>query len=150
MRGEPDIHSSVGTLPHEAAPLLDQMHRKGAPVKIDRPPLTPKQLAADIAYGSHNSCDRDPSFLRKEMRDFVEKGFLIVPPLEDAIGLDGLRFSPAGLIPQRDRRDRIFIDYTWRDLNRTYERRTDRGPPAVGSTGTPYDAPPCVTYPQQH
>ena len=65
VRGEPDIHSSVGTLPHEAAPLLDQMRLKGAPVKIDGPPLKPKQLAADIAYGSHNSCDRDPSFLRK-------------------------------------------------------------------------------------
>ena len=38
----------------------------------------------------------------------------------------------------------------WGCLGRTYERRTDRGPPAVGSTGTPYDAPPCVTYPQQH
>ena len=43
VRGEPDIHSSVGTLPHEAAPLLDQMRLKGAPVKFDGPPLTPKQ-----------------------------------------------------------------------------------------------------------
>ena len=64
VRGAPDIHSSVGTLPHESAPLLDQMHLKGALVKIDGPPLTPKQLSAAIAYGLHNSCDRDPSFLR--------------------------------------------------------------------------------------
>ena len=42
VRGEPDIHSSVGTLPHKAAPLLDQMRLKGDPVKIDGPPLTPK------------------------------------------------------------------------------------------------------------
>ena len=47
------------------------------------------------------------------MRDFVKKGFLIVLPLEDSVGLDDLRLSPAGLIPQRDRLDRIFIDYTW-------------------------------------
>ena len=60
VQGEPDIHSSVGTLPHEAAPMLDQMRLKGTPVNIDGPPLTPKQLAAAIAYGSHNSCDRDP------------------------------------------------------------------------------------------
>ena len=60
VQGEPEIHSSVGTLPHEAAPLLDQMRLKGAPVKIDGFPLTPKQLAAAIAYGSHKSCDRDP------------------------------------------------------------------------------------------
>ena len=110
VREELDIYSSVGTLPHEASPLLDQMRLKGDPVKIDKPPLTPKQLAADIAYGSHNSCDRDPSFLRKEMREFVEKVFWIALPLEDAVGLNGLQLSPAGLIPQRDRRYHIVID----------------------------------------
>ena len=51
------------------------------------------------------------------MRDFVKKGFWIVLPLEDAVGLNGLRLSPAGLTPQRDRRDRIFIDYTWSGVN---------------------------------
>ena len=112
VRGKPDIHSSVRTLPHKAAPLLDQMRRKGAPVKIDGTPLTPKQLAAAIAYESHNSCDRDPSFLRQEMRNFVEKGFWMVLLLEEALQLDGLRLSPAGLIPQRDRQDLIVIDYT--------------------------------------
>ena len=109
-------------LPHESAPLLEQMRLKGSPVKIDRPPLTPKQFAAAIAYGYHNSCDRDRSFLRKEMRDFVEKGFRIVLLLEDAVGLDGLRLSPAGLIPHRDRRDRIVIDYTWSGVNEATRR----------------------------
>ena len=99
VQGEPDIHSTVGTLPHEEAPLLDQMRKKGTPVKIDGPPLTPEQLAAAIAYGSHNSCNRDPSFLHTEMRDFVEKGFWIVLPLEDAVCLNGSRLSPAGLVP---------------------------------------------------
>ena len=89
VRGEPDIHSAVGTLPHEAAPLLDQMRKKGTPVKIDGPPLTPEQLAATISYGSHNSCNRYPSFLRTEMRDFVEKVFWILLALEDAVGLNG-------------------------------------------------------------
>ena len=40
VRGEPDIHSEMGTLPHEAASLLDQMRHKGTPVKIDGPNLT--------------------------------------------------------------------------------------------------------------
>ena len=117
VRGDPDIHSAVGALPHEAAPLLDHMRQKGTPVKIDGPPLTPKQLAAAISYGSHNSCNRYPSFLRTEIREFVEKGFWIVLPLEDAVGLNGLRLSPAGLIPQRDSRDRIVIDYTRSGVN---------------------------------
>ena len=34
VRGEPEINSSVGTLPHEVAPLLDQMRLKVAPVKL--------------------------------------------------------------------------------------------------------------------
>ena len=51
------------------------------------------------------------------MRDFVEKGLWIVLPLEYAVGLDGLRLSPVGLIPQRNRRGRIVIDYTWSGVN---------------------------------
>ena len=93
------------------------MRKKGTPVKIDGPPLTPEQLAAAIAYGSHNSCNRDPSFLRTEMRDFVEEGFWIVLPLEDVVGFNGLRLSPAGIIPQRDLLDRIVIYYTWSGVN---------------------------------
>ena len=38
-------------------------------------------------------------------------------PLEDAVGLNGLRLSPAGLVPQRDRWDRIVIDYIWSGFN---------------------------------
>ena len=117
VQGEPDIHSAVGTLPHKAAPLLDQMRLKGTPVKIDGPHLTPKQLAAAIVYELHNSCDRYPSFLRTEIRDFFEMGFWIVLPLEDAVGINGLSLSPAGLIPQRDHRDRIIIEYTWSGVN---------------------------------
>ena len=101
---------------------MDQMRQKGTPVKIDGPPLTLEQLATAIVYGSHNSCNRDPSFLRTEMRDFVEKAFWIVLPLEDAVGLNGIRLSPAGLIPQRDRRDRIVIDYDWSGVNESTRR----------------------------
>ena len=93
------------------------MRIKRTPVKIDGPPLPPEQLAAAIAYGSHNSCNRDPSFVRTEMRDFVKEVFWIVLPLEDTVGLNGLRLSPASLIPQRGRRDRIVIEYTWSGVN---------------------------------
>ena len=43
-------------------------------------------------------------------------------PLEDAVGLDGLRLSPAGLIPQRDLRDRIVNEYTWGGVNDSTRR----------------------------
>ena len=47
----------------------------------------------------------------------MKRVFWIVLPIEDAVGLNGLRLSPAGLITQRDRRDRIVIDYTWSGVN---------------------------------
>ena len=56
------------------------------------------------------------------MRDFDEKSFWIVLPLEDEVGLNGLRLSPAGLIPQRDRRDRIVIDNNWSGFNEATRR----------------------------
>ena len=43
-------------------------------------------------------------------------------PLEDAVGLNGLRLSPAGLIPQGGHRDRIVIDYTWSGVNEATRR----------------------------
>ena len=43
-------------------------------------------------------------------------------PLEDAVGFNGLRLSPAGLVPQRDRQDRIVIDYTWSGVNEATRR----------------------------
>ena len=147
VRGEPDIHSAVGTLSHEASPLLDQMGLKGTPVKIERPTLTPKQIAAAIAYGSQNLFDRDPSFLRTEMRDFLEKGFWIVLPLEDAVGLNGFCLSPVGLIPQRDRRDRIVIDYTWSGVNKATHRLAPDSMQFCGAMQLilqrMYDADPC-------
>ena len=43
-------------------------------------------------------------------------------PLEDAVGLNGLRLSPAGLIPQRDLRGHIVIYYTWSGVNEATRR----------------------------
>ena len=42
--------------------------------------------------------------------------------LEDFVGLNGLRLSLAGIIPQRDRRDRIVIDYIWSGVNEATRR----------------------------
>ena len=62
VREEPDIHSAVGTLPHEEAPLLDQMRLNGTPVKIYGPPLSPKQLAAAMRMGRTTLITETPHF----------------------------------------------------------------------------------------
>ena len=51
------------------------------------------------------------------MKYFVEKGFWMVLPFKDAQCLDGLWLSQAGLIPQRNRCDRIVFVYTWNGVN---------------------------------
>ena len=56
------------------------------------------------------------------MRDFFEKGFWIVLSLEDAVGINGFRLSPAGLTPQRDCRECILIDFTWSGVNEVTRR----------------------------
>ena len=33
-----------------------------------------------------------------------------------------LRLSPAGIVPQRDRRDRLLIDYTWSGVEQETQR----------------------------
>ena len=40
-------------------------------------------------------------------------------PLQDAVGLNGLRLSPVGFVPQRNR---IVIDYTWSGVNESTQR----------------------------
>ena len=62
VRGEPDIHSAVGTLPHEAAPLLDQMRPKESPLKIDGPPLTPKNYLRLLRMGPTTLVTEIPHF----------------------------------------------------------------------------------------
>ena len=67
--------------------------------------------------------------------------------LEDAVGLNGLRLSLAGLIPQRDRQDRIVIDYTWIGVNEA-TRRLDPDSMQFGHSlqrilQRMYDADPC-------
>ena len=53
------------------------------------------------------------------MTDFVDKGFWTVLPLDDAIRLPGLRLSPLGVVPQRERRPRLIVDYTFSRVNQS-------------------------------
>jgi len=117
VRGRSDLHDDVRSVPHAAGSLLDRMRRVGVPVPLSTPPLDDIVRGAAIAYGSHSSCDLNPEFLRSEMADFVRKGFWMVLPYSAVEGLAHLRLSPAGLVPQRDRRDRLIIDYTWSGVN---------------------------------
>ena len=85
-------------------------------------PLTLEEKDATAAYGSHASCDANAEFLRKEIGDFVQKGFWMVLPFSTVRKDPNLRLSPAGLILQRDHWDRLIIDYTWSGVNQATQR----------------------------
>lgn len=52
-----------------------------------------------------------------EMLDFCEQGFWTVLPLSVVLALPHLRLSPLGVVPQRNRRSRLIVDYTFSGVN---------------------------------
>lgn len=116
-RGLSNIHPSVGHLPHPAAPLLHHLGQHGAPVVLATPLWTPDQLDHALTHGSHGSAAAHLDFLRHEMLDMVQKGFWVVLPYDQVRHLPRLRLSPIGVVPQRDRRPRTIVDYTFHGIN---------------------------------
>ena len=110
---------------HPANHLLEHLATKGAPVIMSSPPWKLEVLEQRLKRGSHKSCDANLDFLRKEMLDFVKKGFWTVLPFselskkfkEGTRYLRDLRLSPMGVIPQRERRPRLIVDYSFYDVN---------------------------------
>ena len=116
-RGRSCLAPTVHRIRHTAGPFLGRLRRHGAPVPLATAP--PDRAARDRAmdYGSHSSTKEHGAFTRSEMADFVRKGYWLVLPYEDVCHLRNLRLSPMGCIPQRDRRPRLIIDYTWSGVN---------------------------------
>ena len=56
--------------------------------------------------GPHKSCFEHLDFLKEEFLDMIAKGQWLVLPAHAVKNLPGLRLSPPGVIPQRDRRPR--------------------------------------------
>ena len=71
-----------------------------------------------MAYGSHASATQYYDFLRTEMADMARLGYWTVLPYRLVrLLLRRLRLSPAGVVPQCDRRPRTIIDYTTSNVN---------------------------------
>lgn len=52
-----------------------------------------------------------------EMLDFCAQGYWAVLPYQHVRQWQGLRISPMGVIPQRDRRPRLIVDYSFSGVN---------------------------------
>ena len=91
------------------------------------PPWELKVLEQRLKRGSHKSCNENLDFIREEMLDFVKKGFWTVLPYrllkekfkQELRYLRDLRLSPMGVVPQRERRPRLIVDYSFYEINQT-------------------------------
>jgi hypothetical protein len=115
-QGRGDI-TSLSRVQHPARHLLQHLSKSGAPVVLKTPPWSPGQLQAAIQRGPHKSAYEYQQFLVEEMTDMIKKAFWIVLPFSEAQKLQNLRISPIGVVPQRDRRPRPIVDYSFSGLN---------------------------------
>lgn len=116
-RGPADIAETVGTLPHKASRLMEHLCRRGAGVPLHTGPWERAQILQAAQRGSHRSAADDIEFVCVEMLEFCAQGFWTVLPLSVGLTLPHLRLSPLGVVPQRDRRSRLIVDYTFSGVN---------------------------------
>lgn len=109
--------SSLQKVHHPAKRLLSFYKNRGAPVKLSTPPWTRRQVQRALHRGPHKSCFEHIDFLKEEFVDMISKGQWLVLPASAAKNLPGLRVSPPGVVPQRDRRPRWICDYSWSNVN---------------------------------
>lgn len=123
QRGRGDLKLQPLVRSHPAYQLLSRLQATGAPAISTTPPWSSRKLNRRIRRGSHQSCRSHLSFLREELLDFTQKGFWLVLPwrvvrqLQKLGHLLGLKVSPLGVVPQRDRRPRLIVDLSFYDIN---------------------------------
>lgn len=116
-RKRPCLHPHLDHLPHPAGPLLQQLRHDGAPLQLTTPPWTSDQLEAASQRGSHQSAHSYLGFLEQEMLDMVRRGYWTILPYNLVKDTPNLRLSPIGVVPQRERRPRTIVDYTFHHVN---------------------------------
>ena len=116
-RGTSQLSEGVKGLPHKAGRLLDLLRRKGAGVPMQTAPWTHEQILAAAKRGSHKSARDHMEFVCEELVDFCRQGYWTVLPLSVVEHWPALRLSPLGVVPQRERRPRLIVDYTFSGVN---------------------------------
>ena len=122
QRGDIQLHPEV-TKNHPAGPMLKRLEKEGVPAIMTTPHWSQDTIDQRVSHGSHQSCLQYLEFLREELLEFTQKGFWLVLPYEMVRSLQrlghllGLRVSPMGVVPQRDRRPRLIVDLSFYDIN---------------------------------
>ena len=73
---------------------------------------------AAVQRGPHKSAHDHREFVVfEEILDFCAQGYWAVLPCSHVRDWPGLRVSPLGVVPQRDRRPRLIVDYSFSNVN---------------------------------
>lgn len=120
-RGKSDFHPQVGRIRHRAGRLLDHLRKRGASVVMKSLPVTEAELMAALARGPHKSSHDHADFLQDELGDFINQGQWVVLPVrtlrKHTKVYKLMRISPMGVVPQRNRRPRVIVDYSFFEVN---------------------------------
>jgi hypothetical protein len=115
--GPSDINPSIVHIHHPAHHYLNNIRLHGASVSLATDPWSDEQKQTAITRGSHPSTTLHRDFLRDELADMINQRFWTILPFDMVQQLPSLCLSPMGVVPQRDRRPRVIIDYTFSDVN---------------------------------
>ena len=73
-----------------------------------------------VQRGAHQSATvTSIDYLLTEMCDMIREGYWTGLPYSTVRHLPNLKIAPPGVMPQRERRPRPIIDYSWYDINQT-------------------------------
>lgn len=108
----------LASAPHPAAPYLHRLATNGVPAPSAMPPWLPHQRFDAIARGPHPSASAQfSSFILEDMLDYVNMGYWVVLPYTAVSQYPHLKLAPAGVVPQRERRPRPIMDYSFNLVN---------------------------------
>ena len=109
--------STLENVNHPAQRLLRDLKHRGAPVRFSTEPWSSERVNMALARGAHKSCMGHMDFLHEEFVDMIQKGQWLVLPAGAVQDWPGLRYSPPGVVEQRERRPRWIVDYSFWGIN---------------------------------
>ncbi len=113
-----DTASYLNRLPHPAASFLHRISSVGIPAPSSSAPWTMSRKRHHYQRGAHYSASAQyRTFLWDDMLDMVRKGYWTILPFHLIKSFSHLKLSPAGVVPQRTRRPRPIMDYSFTEVN---------------------------------
>jgi hypothetical protein len=113
----PSCLADPSSIPHRAAPLLTALWHHGATAAQGTANWPLAKLDDAASRGPHRSTNEHVEFMRQGFSEMVRAGQWLVLPYSSVRNLPNLRLSPTGVVPQRDRRPRPIIDYSYSGVN---------------------------------